>query len=117
MTQPVFHAPDHDHERCTADALGHASPAATSEPPSPEELVPDPVAEADQYAVIYPQRAALLPQPCDFVPPPPELVDAIVTGTSPALRALLVSPTGTRDIDEIPAAEPHSRSEQRVGVS
>ena len=24
MTQPVFHAPDHDHERCTADALAHA---------------------------------------------------------------------------------------------
>src|ERR1044071_5464594 len=24
MTQPVFHAPDHDHERCTADALKHA---------------------------------------------------------------------------------------------
>jgi Fur family zinc uptake transcriptional regulator len=24
MTQPVFHAPDHDHQRCTADALAHA---------------------------------------------------------------------------------------------
>ncbi len=24
MPQPVFHAPDHDHERCTADALKHA---------------------------------------------------------------------------------------------
>jgi Fur family transcriptional regulator, zinc uptake regulator len=24
MPQPVFHAPDHDHERCTADALAHA---------------------------------------------------------------------------------------------
>ena len=24
MSQPVFHAPDHDHERCTADALAHA---------------------------------------------------------------------------------------------
>jgi hypothetical protein len=52
------------------------------------------VAEADRYAVIYPQRAARiralggLPQPCDFGPPPPELVDAIVTGTSPTLRAL-----------------------------
>ena len=52
-----------------------------------------------------------------FRSPPPELVDAIVTGTGPALRALLVSPTGTRGIDEISAAEPHSRSEQRVGVS
>jgi hypothetical protein len=113
-----------------ADALGHASPAATPEPPPPppdpqppEEPVSDPVAEADQYAVIYPQRAARiralggLPQPCDFGPPPPELVDAIVTGTSPTLCALLVSPTGTRDIDEIPAAGPSSRSEHRVGVS
>ena len=24
MSQPVFHAPDHDHERCAADALKHA---------------------------------------------------------------------------------------------
>jgi Fur family zinc uptake transcriptional regulator len=24
MSQPIFHAPDHDHERCTADALKHA---------------------------------------------------------------------------------------------
>ena len=96
-----------------ADALGHASPGRTPNhrhrrpPQPPEEPVPDPVAEADRYAVIYPQRAARiralgLPQPCDFGPPPPELVDAIVTGTGPTLRALecLVSPTGTRDIDE-----------------
>jgi len=24
MTQPIFHAPGHDHDRCTADALKHA---------------------------------------------------------------------------------------------
>jgi Fur family zinc uptake transcriptional regulator len=24
MAQPVFHAPDHDHDRCSADALKHA---------------------------------------------------------------------------------------------
>jgi Fur family zinc uptake transcriptional regulator len=24
MVQPVFHAPDHDHDRCSADALAHA---------------------------------------------------------------------------------------------
>ena len=24
MSQPVFHAPGHDHDRCTADALAHA---------------------------------------------------------------------------------------------
>jgi hypothetical protein len=85
-----------------ANALGDAAPEALPEPSPPpppapqsaEEPVPDLVAEADRYAVIYPQRAARirslggLPQPCDFGPPPPELVDAIVTGTSPTLRAL-----------------------------
>ena len=46
------------------------------------------------YAVIHPRRAARiralggLPEPCDFGPPEPELVRAIVTGTSPTLRAL-----------------------------
>jgi Fur family transcriptional regulator, zinc uptake regulator len=24
MSQPIFHAPDHDHDRCTAEALAHA---------------------------------------------------------------------------------------------
>jgi Fur family zinc uptake transcriptional regulator len=24
MAQPIFHGPDHDHDRCTADALAHA---------------------------------------------------------------------------------------------
>ena len=50
--------------------------------------------EADLYAIMYPRRAASiralggLPQPCDFGPPSPELVHAIVTGTSPTLLAL-----------------------------
>ncbi len=51
-------------------ARAHAETAAAA-PPPPEEPVPDPVAEAEQYAVIYPQRAARLPQPCDFGPPRP----------------------------------------------
>ena len=29
MPQPVFHAPDHDHARCTADALKHAETLCT----------------------------------------------------------------------------------------
>jgi Fur family zinc uptake transcriptional regulator len=29
MPQPVFHAPGHDHERCTADALRHAEALCT----------------------------------------------------------------------------------------
>ena len=29
MPHPVFHAPDHDHQRCTADALKHAEALCT----------------------------------------------------------------------------------------
>src|SRR5258705_11124854 len=29
MSQPIFHAPDHDHDRCTADALAHAEKLCT----------------------------------------------------------------------------------------
>jgi hypothetical protein len=89
-----------------AEALGGQAPAAMPEPPPPpaappEPAAPDPaepvadlVAEADMYAAIHPRRAARiralggLPEPCDFGPPEPALVHAIVTGTSPALRAL-----------------------------
>ncbi|HSZ88130.1 MAG TPA: hypothetical protein VK822_02020 [Acetobacteraceae bacterium] len=85
-----------------ADALGRTQPAAMAEPPPPpppspiDETTPqpDPAAEADQYALIYPHRAALirslggLPASCDFGPPSTGLVHAIVTGTSPTLRAL-----------------------------
>jgi hypothetical protein len=86
-----------------ADALDRTPPAPIAQPPHPpsapipEQAVapqPDPVAEAEQYAIIYPRRAALirslggLPAKCDFGPPLPELVHAIVTGTSPTLCAL-----------------------------
>lgn len=30
MPQPVFHPPDHDHERCAADALAHAEAHCTA---------------------------------------------------------------------------------------
>ena len=94
-------------EYCTvglmADALGRTPPAPMAEPPPPppepvavEAAAPQPdlVAEAEQYAVIYPRRAALirslggLPDNCGFGPPPPELVHAIATGASATLRAL-----------------------------
>jgi hypothetical protein len=87
-----------------ADALGRAPLAAMAEPPPApapiHEAVPAPepkadiAAEADYYAVVYPQRAARiralggLPAKLDFGPPSPELVHAIVTGTSPVLQAL-----------------------------
>ncbi|HXA21962.1 MAG TPA: hypothetical protein VNW90_06655 [Acetobacteraceae bacterium] len=94
-------------EHCTiglmADALGRTPPAPMEEPPPPPSA-PAPVAEAeppfeqlaeaDQYAIIYPRRAALirslggLPARCDFGPPSSDLVHAIVTGTSPTLCAL-----------------------------
>jgi hypothetical protein len=83
-----------------ADALGREPPAPMAAPQPPPEPEPEPedesrtLTEAEQYAVIYPRRAAVirslggLPGKPDFDPPPPELVDAIVTGSSPVLRAL-----------------------------
>jgi hypothetical protein len=79
-----------------ADALGRTPPAPMAEPaPEPESAYPFALlTEAKQYALIHPRRAALirslggLPDRCDFGPPDPELVQAIVTGTSPTLRAL-----------------------------
>jgi hypothetical protein len=82
-----------------ADALGRAGHAPMEEPAPPasvEEAEPqtDLAAEADQYAIIHPRRAALmrrlggLPEKCTFGPPSVELVDAIVTGRSPILCAL-----------------------------
>ena len=58
------------------------------------EPEPNIAEEADQYARIYPKRAALirslggLPQPCTFGRPEPALVQAIITGTSPTLLEL-----------------------------
>ncbi len=84
------------------NALGRTPPAPVAEPPPPppppppDEPAPqpDPAAEADQSAIFYPRPAALirsqdsLPAGCDVGPPPPELVHAIVTGTTPTLRTL-----------------------------
>jgi hypothetical protein len=90
-------------EHCAAglmsDALSREPPAPIAEPPAaatrPErEDAFSLLAEAEQYALIYPRRAALirslggLPARCDFGPPRPELVACIVIGTSPMLRAL-----------------------------
>jgi len=71
-------------------APDEAPPPAPADPPPAADIA----AEADQYAAIYPDRAARiranrgLPQKLDFGPPSPELVHAIVTGSSPILRAL-----------------------------
>jgi hypothetical protein len=83
-TPPLAPVPAEQSPRC-----GGARPLADAdEPPS------DLAAEAERYAIVYPRRAQLirqhggLPPNCDFGPPDDDLVDAIVTGTSPALRAL-----------------------------
>ncbi len=63
----------------------------------PEPVPPDAfdaLSEADQYATLYPDRAARiraaggLPARLDFGPPAPEIVAALVDGDSPILRAL-----------------------------
>ena len=52
------------------------------------------LSEAEQYAAIYPERAARirahggLPPRLDFGAPEPDIVNALVTGTSPILQAL-----------------------------
>jgi hypothetical protein len=87
-----------------AQALSGAPPAAMPEPPPPRMPPPpvpeaDPIAEAEEYAVIYPQRAALIrrvgrvPDNVSFGPPEDHLVRALVTGRSPALLALDRQPT------------------------
>ncbi|HVC62947.1 MAG TPA: hypothetical protein VND19_21605, partial [Acetobacteraceae bacterium] len=65
-----------------------AIPAEADDPPR------DLSTEADYYAVVYPNRAREirhyggLPPDCTYGPPDDDLVHAIVTGTTPALRAL-----------------------------
>ncbi len=94
-----------------AKALAESHPAAMEragywhkeiiipEPPSE----PEPVIDEDkfakwtppeQYAVLYPDRAARirvargLPSPLDFPPPDPDIIEGLVHGTGPILHAL-----------------------------
>ena len=63
-------------------------------PVQPEVPAQASLTEAEQDAAIYPDRAALiratggLPATLNFGPPEPDLVEALVNGTSPILRAL-----------------------------
>jgi hypothetical protein len=72
-------------------------------PSEPQEFAK--LTEAEQYAVLYPDRAARiraaggLPAKLDFGPPEPDLVSAIVNSTSPTLRAL-DHPTPTVSLTE-----------------
>jgi hypothetical protein len=70
------------------------------EPEQPDSADPPPagdfasMTEAEQYAVLYPNRARRiraeggLPARLDYGPPEPHIVDAIVNGSSPILREL-----------------------------
>jgi hypothetical protein len=76
----------------------HTAPPAKSRAARPlrEDDWPEPdwAAEAERYAIIYTDRARLirrlggLPSPCTFGPPDPQLVRALLAGTTPTLRAL-----------------------------
>ena len=72
-----------------AEALDRAPPAAPAAP-----ATPDPIAAAERYALLHRKRAALirrlgrLPDRIDVGGLTPEVVHALVTGTTPTLRAL-----------------------------
>jgi hypothetical protein len=75
-------------------------------PAEPEaEPVRDIEAEADMYAIMYPDRAARirasggLPARLDFGPPEPELVEALVHGSSATLRELRVPNPATPSLE------------------
>ena len=77
------------------EAVAVAAEVAPAPAPraAPKAVPAELAAEGDAYALHYPRRARLirrhggLPPDCDFGPPDPELVHAIVAGTSPVLRA------------------------------
>lgn len=79
-----------------ADAVTPALDDVPAPPvPAPAELPPsDIVAEADEFALNHRKRAVLirrlrrLPERIDCGPMRPELLHAIITGTSPILRSL-----------------------------
>ena len=86
-----------------AQALPGGRPASMPPPPPPEptpeprrttEPVIDPIAAAEEYAQIYPERAALIrragrvPDNVSFGPPEAWLARALVTGRTPAMLAL-----------------------------
>ena len=91
-------------EHCATEYMAQALPGGrpTSRPPSApapqpsqdEEPTIDPIAAAEEYAQIYPERAALIrraggvPDNVPFGPPEDWLARALVTGRSPALLAL-----------------------------
>jgi hypothetical protein len=76
-----------------------ASVPAPEPPAAPEPVDFSALSEAEQYALLHPERARRiraeggLPARLDFGPPDPDLVAALVHGTSPILLALDQRPT------------------------
>ena len=94
MTAALTDAPPTDAPSPPAAPAEPPPAPPPSAPPVDEEPQLDWAAEAELYAILYPRRARLirslgrLPDKPDFGPPPPELVHAVVTGTTPHLLAL-----------------------------
>jgi hypothetical protein len=101
--QPAAPAPAPSLSPAEAGAHGPAAPApepspipVTAPPPQrePEDPEPDTLSDAEQYAAIYPERAALIrrlgrvPDNVTFGPPDDDLVKTLVTARTPALLAL-----------------------------
>ena len=73
-----------------AEALAHPPPP----PAQPQTPDPDPIAEPERYAILHRKRAALirslrrLPDKLDIGPMRPDVLHAIITGTTSILRSL-----------------------------
>ena len=93
------------HDACLREAVRQAVAAV----PAEERVAADTEkreakleAAADRYAVVHPRRAQLIrrargvPKECDFGPPGPALVRAIVSGDSQHLRAADALPSLAR---------------------
>ncbi len=75
-------------------------PAPAPEPAAQPAVAPafEALTAAEQYALLYPDRAASiraargLPASLDFGPPDPEIVQALIGGTTPIILALDTPP-------------------------
>ena len=82
-------------------ALGLMANAMLDPEPAPANATatPSPIDEAERYALLHRKRAALirrlgrLPEKINVGPIPPDVVRALVTGTTPILRALDSKPS------------------------
>jgi hypothetical protein len=89
------------HPDSSSSSAGETAPLSPADPnPAPAEQPSEapaetgPIAEAELYAALYPERAALirrlgrLPADATFGPPDDDIIQALVTASTPALAAL-----------------------------